>query len=52
MAFRGAVFGFLIGTSLTARSGIVCAECDPTKQVEPIASRFEMRGDTTIDAPV
>jgi hypothetical protein len=49
MGLRGAVFGFLIGASLAARSGIVCAECDPTKQVEPIASRFEMRGDTVYD---
>jgi hypothetical protein len=49
MGFRGAVFGFLIGESLAARSGIVCAECDPAKPVEPIASRFEMRGDTVYD---
>jgi hypothetical protein len=49
MGFRGAVFGFLIGESLAARSGIVCAECDLAKPVEPIASRFEMRGDTVYD---
>jgi hypothetical protein len=49
MGFRGAVFGFLIGESLAAPSGIVCAECDPAKPVEPIASRFEMRGDTVYD---
>ena len=49
MGFRGAVFGFLIGASLAVRSGIVCAECDPAKPVEPIASRFEIRGDTVHD---
>ena len=41
MGFRGAVFDFLIGASLATRSGTVCAECDPAKPVEPIASRFE-----------
>ncbi|MBV8399136.1 MAG: DUF1566 domain-containing protein [Acetobacteraceae bacterium] len=34
---------------LAASSGAARAECDPAKQAEPVASRFETNGDTVYD---
>ena len=39
-----AVLAGLVGTYSVAR-----AECDPAKPVEPVASRFEVHGDTVYD---
>ena len=38
-----------LGTTLLAQSSLACAECDPAKSAEPIASRFETHGDTVYD---
>jgi hypothetical protein len=49
-SFLGGVLVVLvIAASLVARSGIVRAECDPAKADEPIASRFEVQGETAYD---
>jgi hypothetical protein len=32
-----------------AKSGLASAECDPSAQSEPIASRFEIHGETVYD---
>jgi uncharacterized protein DUF1566 len=35
--------------NLAASSGAAWAACDPAKQTEPVAERFEMHGDTVYD---
>ena len=39
----------LLVASAAAKSGMARAECDPAIPSEPIASRFEIRGDTAYD---
>jgi hypothetical protein len=34
---------------LSASCGTAWAECDPAKQIEPVAERFEIHGDTVYD---
>ena len=46
---RCLVVAAVLSAPLVAASGTARAECDPAKPVEPIASRFELRGDTVYD---
>ena len=46
---RCLVMATVLGTPLVATSGMARAECDPAKPAEPIASRFEVHGDTVYD---
>lgn len=38
-----------LGAGLVSTSGMARAECDPAKPAEPLASRFEVHGDTVYD---
>ena len=39
----------VLNSFLAASSGAARAECDPAKPTEPVASRFELHGDTVYD---
>ena len=39
----------ILVASIAAKSGMARAECDPAQHTEPIASRFEIHGDTVYD---
>ena len=49
MRARHLVVAALQSAGLVASSGMVRAECDPAKPVEPLASRFEVHGDAVYD---
>jgi len=43
------VLGAVLISGLAATSGPARAECDPARQTEPVASRFELHSDTVYD---
>jgi hypothetical protein len=45
----GSVLGAVLISGLAASAGAAWAECDPARQTEPVASRFEAHGDTVYD---
>jgi hypothetical protein len=45
----GSVLGAVLISGLAASAGAAWAECDPARQTEPVASRFETHGDTVYD---
>jgi hypothetical protein len=48
-ARRCLVVAAALSAGLVITSSIARAECDPTKPIEPLASRFEAHGDTVYD---
>lgn len=48
-ALRWLVVVAALSAAHVAAPGMAWAECDPTKPIDPVASRFELHGDTIYD---